>query len=108
VRVGAHVVPPGSVLASHPPRFPAVLLAPNPPHHRTRHNEAWLIRQVDNQGTRLPDLQRRFAGETSAVHEKISDHTLALYIPGHIATDRTVEEDTNREGPGGLAGKRIL
>ena len=44
--------------------FQAILLAPDPPHDRSCHNEAFLVRQVDGHGTRLPDSQRHIAGET--------------------------------------------
>jgi hypothetical protein len=65
------------LLVSHQ-GFHTILLTLDPPHDCSSHKEAWLIRQVDGQGTRLPDTQRYIAGEMPAIYRRIPDNTLAL------------------------------
>ena len=58
--------------------FQAVLLAPDPTHDRSSHNDAFLVRQIDGQGTRLPNSQRHIAREFPPVQRKIPDRALSL------------------------------
>ncbi len=86
-------------------------MAPDPPHDRSRYKEAWLDRQVDGPGTRLPDLRRHIAGEAIPIHRKISDNTLALTqtrVVSHRATDGKAREGANREWHRDLAGRPIF
>ena len=84
---------------------------PDPPHDRSRHKEAFLVRQMDGQGTRLPDLQRHIAREFPPVQRNVPDGALSLEQASVVrdgAVNRGATVGTNREGHGSLTGKLIL
>ncbi len=58
--------------------FQAVLLAPDPAHHRSSHNDAFFVRQIDGQGTRLANLQGNIAREFPPAQRKVPDRVLSL------------------------------
>jgi hypothetical protein len=92
--------------------FQSALLTPDPTHDRSSHKDAFLVRQIDGQGTRLPNSQRHIAQEFPPVHRKIPDRALALegaivVRDGALHGEALVE--TKREGhEGRLAGRRIV
>jgi len=91
--------------------FQAEILTPDPAHDRSSYNDAFFDRQIDGQGTHLPNLQGNIAGEFPPAQRKVPDCALALdqasaVRDGAVHGEALVE--TKREGHGGLAEKRIV
>jgi len=90
--------------------FQAELLAPDPAHNRSRHNDAFFDRQIDGQGTRLPNLQGNIAREFPPAQRKVPDRALSLEQASVVrdgAAHGEAAVRANREGHGGLAGTQV-
>jgi hypothetical protein len=91
--------------------FQAELLAPDPAHDGSSHTDASFIRQIDSQGTRLPNLQENIAREFPPAQRNVPDSALSLEQASVVrdeAVHREALVETKREGHERLAGKYIV
>lgn len=78
----------------------AELLAPDPAHHRSSHNDASFDRQIDGQGTRLSNVYGNIAREFPPAQRKVPDSALSLEQASVVrdgAVDGEALVETNRE-----------
>ena len=90
--------------------FQAEHLAPDPAHDCSSHNDGFLDRQIDGQGTRLPNLQGNIAREFPPAQRKVPDRALSLEQASVVrdgAAHGEAAVRANREGHGGLAGTQV-
>ena len=78
----------------------AELLAPDPAHNRSSHKDASFDRQIDDQGTRLPNVYGNIAREFPPAQRKVPHSASSLEEPSVVrdgAVDREALVGTKRE-----------